>query len=296
MKKIFEYLKEKSKELIYLMFTMISFFIILWLFDTRIEVYYVIFLTYIVVTIFYLISTFESYNKDKNTEEKIIELESKIRRLEEESIEKNNDIKDYFLSWIHQVKTPITSLNLLAETLNEEDKNQIKMMSLSIENYTDMALSYLNLSDFSADINVKKIELSDVIKKIIRKYKINFIETNTKLHFEEFSKEVISDSKYLELMLEQILNNAIKYAGGNDIYIGYKENYLYIKDTGYGISNDEIKMIFNRGYSSENKINPNKSSGIGLYIVKRISEKINHRVLVDSEFGKWTEFRIYFEN
>lgn len=296
MKKIFDYLKEKSKELIYLMFTMISFFIILWLFDTRIEVYYVIFLTYIVVTIFYLISTFERYNKDKNTEEKIIELESKIRRLEEESIEKNNDIKDYFLSWIHQVKTPITSLNLLAEKLNEEDKNQIKMMSLSIENYTDMALSYLNLSNFSADINVKKIELSDVIKKIIRKYKINFIETNTKLHFEEFSKEVISDSKYLELMLEQILNNAIKYAGGNDIYIGYKENYLYIKDTGYGISNDEIKMIFNRGYSSENKINPNKSSGIGLYIVKRISEKINHRVLVDSEFGKWTEFRIYFEN
>lgn len=296
MKKIFDYLKEKSKELIYLMFTMISFFIILWLFDTRIEVYYVIFLTYIVVTIFYLISTFERYNKDKNTEEKIIELESKIRRLEEESIEKNNDIKDYFLSWIHQVKTPITSLNLLAEKLNEEDKNQIKMMSLSIENYTDMALSYLNLSNFSADINVKKIELSDVIKKLIRKYKINFIETNTKLHFEEFSKEVISDSKYLELMLEQILNNAIKYAGGNDIFIGYKEYYLYIKDTGYGISNDEIKMIFNRGYSSENKINPNKSSGIGLYIVKRISEKINHIVLVDSEFGKWTEFRIYFEN
>ncbi|MCT1796049.1 sensor histidine kinase [Helcococcus kunzii] len=296
MKKIFENIRMKSKELLFVALNLIMFFIIMWLFDVRKEVFIVLSLMSFISIIFYLLSTFDSLEKEKYTKERIFGLEKKIRELEEKNTETRNDIKDYFLSWIHQVKTPITSLNLLAETLNENERNQIKMISLSIENYTDMALSYLNLSDFSADINIKTFELSDIVKKLIRKYRVHFIETNTKLIFKDFNKMVISDKKYLELMLEQIINNAVKYASGKEVYIGYKDNYLYIKDTGYGIKNDEIKMIFNRGYSSENSINPNKSSGIGLYIVKRISQKLNHRVLVDSTIGHSTEFRIYFND
>ncbi|EHR35084.1 sensor histidine kinase [Helcococcus kunzii] len=296
MKKIFENIKMKSKELLFVALNLIMFFIIMWLFDVRKEVFIVLSLMSFISIIFYLLSTFDSLEKEKYTKERIVDLEKKIRELEEKNTETRNDIKDYFLSWIHQIKTPITSLNLLAETLNENERNQIKMISLSIENYTDMALSYLNLSDFSADINIKTFELSDIVKKLIRKYRVHFIETNTKLIFKDFNKMVISDKKYLELMLEQIINNAVKYASGKEVYIGYKDNYLYIKDTGYGIKNDEIKMIFNRGYSSENSINPNKSSGIGLYIVKRISQKLNHRVLVDSTIGHSTEFRIYFND
>lgn len=296
MKKIFENIRMKSKELLFVALNLIMFFIIMWLFDVRKEVFIVLSLMSFISIIFYLLSTFDSLEKEKYTKERIFGLEKKIRELEEKNTETRNDIKDYFLSWIHQVKTPITSLNLLAETLNENERNRIKMISLSIENYTDMALSYLNLSDFSADINIKTFELSDIVKKLIRKYRVHFIETNTKLIFKDFNKMVISDKKYLELMLEQIINNAVKYASGKEVYIGYKDNYLYIKDTGYGIKNDEIKMIFNRGYSSENSINPNKSSGIGLYIVKRISQKLNHRVLVDSTIGHSTEFRIYFND
>lgn len=296
MKKIFENIKMKSREVLFVALNLIMFFIIMWLFDVRKEVFIVLSLMSFISIIFYLLSTFDSLEKEKYTKERTVDLEKKIRELEEKNTETRNDIKDYFLSWIHQIKTPITSLNLLAETLNENERNQIKMISLSIENYTDMALSYLNLSDFSADINIKTFELSDIVKKLIRKYRVHFMETNTKLIFNDFNKMVISDKKYLELMLEQIINNAVKYASGKEVYIGYKDNYLYIKDTGYGIKNDEIKMIFNRGYSSENSINPNKSSGIGLYIVKRISQKLNHRVLVDSTIGHYTEFRIYFND
>lgn len=296
MKKIFENIKIKSKEIIFVLLTLIMFFLVMWLFDVRKEVLVVLSLMSFISIIFYLLSTFEELEKEKFTKEKIAELEKKIRELEEKNIETRNDIKDYFLSWIHQIKTPITSLNLLAETLNENEKNQIKMISLSIENYTDMALSYLNLSDFSADINIKTFELSDIVKKLIRKYRVHFIETKTKLIFKDFNKLVISDKKYLELMLEQIINNAVKYASGKEVYIGYTDNYLYIRDTGYGIKNDEIRLIFNRGYSSENYINPNKSSGIGLYIVKRISEKLGHKVIVDSKVGEYTEFRICFDD
>lgn len=296
MKKIFNYIKTKSEELLLILITLLAFFIILWLFEVRIEIFIVLLLLSITIILFYLIFTFNEVGREDDNREIVKELENKIRKLEEENIEKRDDINDYFLSWIHQIKTPITSLNLLAETLDEDSKNQVKMISLSIENYTDMALSYLNLSDFSADINIKSFELSDVVKTLIRKYKIYFIETNTKLIFNDFSKIIISDKKYIELMIEQIINNAVKYASGKSVSIGFMDNYLYIKDTGFGIANDQIKMIFNRGYSSANRINPNKSSGIGLYIVKRISEKLNHKVLVDSKFGEYTEFRIYFND
>lgn len=168
-------------------------------------------------------------------------------------------------------------------------------MALAIETYTDNALSYLKLLDFNADMNIVNVELSDIVKKLIRKYRLNFISTETKLEFVDFQKKVVSDKNYLEIMIEQILNNALKYAAGKDTYIGFKEDYLYIKDTGTGISKEDIKMVFSRGYAVENEINPNKSSGIGLYLVSQISEKLNHRVEVDSKLKEYTEFRIYFE-
>lgn len=112
--------------------------------------------------------------------------------------------------------------------------------------------------------------------------------------FENFDIEVISDKNYLEIMIEQILSNALKYSSGKEIFIGFYGDYLSIKDTGLGIANADINKIFSRGYSVSNEINPHKSSGIGLYIVKRISDKLHHPVEVQSKVGKFTEFRIYF--
>lgn len=292
--KIFDASKNKSREYVNIILMIITNFIVLYLFDVDIRIFFVILLIDILILTYYFIISSLIYKKEMNKDEKIQYLENNLRDEQEKNLRYKNDLKDYFLTWIHQIKTPITSIKLLAESLDEQNKEKLKILSLSIENYTEIALSYLKLIDFSSDLEIKKIEISSIVKKIIRKYKIHFISTNTKLHYDDFVKEIISDSNYIEIMIEQIINNALKYALGKDIYIGFKEDYLYIKDTGLGIEKDKLKRIFDRGYSVSNEINPNKSSGIGLYIVKRISDKLNHRVEVESKPNEFTEFRIYF--
>lgn len=294
MKIIFELIEKKRKEFVLFSTLLVGTSIILYLFDVRFEVFLVMALVFLLAFFYYLIVSISDFRKEKNLKLEIGKLKKELRKETESKIAYRNELKDYFLIWIHQVKTPITSLNLLAESLEEEEGERLKIISMSIESYTEMALTYLKLIDFSADMNIKKVQLSSIVKKLLRKYSRHFISSSTKLIYEDFQEEVISDRNYLEIMIEQILNNALKYASGKEIYIGFREDYLYIRDTGLGIASDDIKKIFSQGYSVSNEINPNKSSGIGLYIVKRISDKLNHPVEARSEIGKFTEFRIYF--
>lgn len=98
-------------------------------------------------------------------------------------------------------------------------------------------------------------------------------------------------------MIEQILNNALKYAKGNDIYIYFDQrtNELVIHDTGIGISESDLPKIFDKGYSGFNGMLDEKSSGVGLYIVRKISRRLNQKVTVDSKLNEYTIFKIKFK-
>lgn len=295
MKAISELMKRKRTELGFFSGMLVFTSLILYLFDVRFEVLIVIILVYLLSFVYYMAICLSVFREELDLKQKVEQLKKELREETEHNINYRNELKDYFLIWVHQIKTPITSLNLLAESLEEEKSEKLKILSMSIESYTEMALSYLKLIDFSADMKIKKLNLSSIMKKLLRKYRRHFISSRTKLYFEDFNIEVISDKNYLEIMIEQILNNALKYASGKEVLIGFREDYLYIRDTGLGISADDIKKIFVRGYSVSNEINPDKSSGIGLYIVKHISYKLNHPVEVSSKVSEFTEFRIYFK-
>lgn len=294
---IYNFLISKSKEFI-LFLSLLSVSIILTiLFDIQIQFLITLLISQFLVFLYYMIISFTSYKKVQDKDKLLHELEQALREEKEQNLRYKNKLDDYFLTWIHQIKTPITSLNLIANNFSLEDKNTIKIIALSIENYTQMALSYLKLGDFSADMDIKEVDISEVVKALIRKYKLNFISTKTPLDFEDFKKITISDKKYLSLMLEQILNNSLKFANGKKIIIKYNfcENYLMIKDLGIGIDKHKIEKIFDRGYSASYGLNENKSTGIGLYLVKQISNKLGHKVAVYSEVNIYTEFRIYFD-
>ena len=294
---IYNFLISKSKEFI-LFLSLLSVSIILTiLFDIQIQFLITLLISQFLVFLYYMIISFTSYKKVQDKDKLLHELGQALREEKEQNLRYKNKLDDYFLTWIHQIKTPITSLNLIANNFSLEDKNTIKIIALSIENYTQMALSYLKLGDFSADMDIKEVDISEVVKALIRKYKLNFISTKTPLDFEDFKKITISDKKYLSLMLEQILNNALKFANGKKIIIKYNfcENYLMIKDLGIGIDKHKIEKIFDRGYSASYGVNENKSTGIGLYLVKQISNKLGHKVAVYSEVNIYTEFRIYFD-
>ncbi|MFI0703980.1 histidine kinase, partial [Staphylococcus aureus] len=174
--------------------------------------------------------------------------------------------------------------------------NRVRQEVIQIDNYTSLALSYLKLLNETSDISVTKISINNIIRPIIMKYSIQFIDQKTKIHYEPCHHEVLTDVRWTSLMIEQLINNALKYARGKDIWIEFDEqsNQLYVKDNGIGISEADLPKIFDKGYSGYNGQRQSNSSGIGLFIVKQISTHTNHPVSVVSKQNEGTTFTIQF--
>ncbi len=215
---------------------------------------------------------------------------------QQQQIEYKNDVESYFLTWVHQMKTPITAAQLLLERDEPNVVNRVRQEVIQIDNYTSLALSYLKLLNETSDISVTKISINNIIRPIIMKYSIQFIDQKTKIHYEPCHHEVLTDVRWTSLMIEQLINNALKYARGKDIWIEFDEqsNQLYVKDNGVGISEADLPKIFDKGYSGYNGQRQSNSSGIGLFIVKQISTHTNHPVSVVSKQNEGTTFTIQF--
>ncbi len=223
-------------------------------------------------------------------------LEVKYQAKVNETEKVRQDLLEYFLLWVHQIKTPIAAAKLITGARQREHDSELRSQIVSIEKYTDMAISYLKLASGDAEIYVEKVDLDKVLKKILKKYAVLFISNDIELDYRLQPEVVVSDGKWLALALEQILSNATKYAAGERVYIRFSssDNALVIGDTGMGIPAEDIPKIFDKGYSGFNGQNNGKSTGIGLYLTKRILERLNHPIYVESKLGKGTEFRIRF--
>lgn len=236
------------------------------------------------------------FKKDERLKETIDNLENELTEVKNQQVEYRNDVESYFLTWVHQIKTPITASQLLLERNEENVVNRVRQEIVQIDNYTSLALSYLKLLNEESDMTISEVEMNELIRPLIMKYRIQFIEQHTRIHYEKCEDKVLTDAQWASIMIEQILNNALKYARGKDIWIEFdaSEQSLIIKDNGVGISKADIPKIFDKGYSGYNGRLNEESSGIGLFIVKHISNHLNHEVDVDSKLNVGTTFKIHF--
>lgn len=238
------------------------------------------------------------FKRNEDLKEKIDNLENELTEVKNRQVEYRNDVESYFLTWVHQIKTPITASQLLLERNEENVVNRVRQEIVQIDNYTSLALSYLKLLNEESDMTISSVTVNELIRPLIMKYRIQFIEQHTKIHYKKCEATVLTDAQWASIMIEQILNNALKYARGKDIWIEFDspKQTLIIKDNGVGISKADIPKIFDKGYSGYNGRLNEESSGIGLFIVKHISNHLNHEVDVDSELGEGTTFKIHFPN
>ena len=236
------------------------------------------------------------FKKDERLKETIDNLENELTEVKNQQVEYRNDVESYFLTWVHQIKTPITASQLLLERNEENVVNRVRQEIVQIDNYTSLALSYLKLLNEESDMTISEVEMNELIRPLIMKYRIQFIEQHTRIHYEKCEDKVLTDAQWVSIMIEQIFNNALKYARGKDIWIEFdaSEQSLIIKDNGVGISKADIPKIFDKGYSGYNGRLNEESSGIGLFIVKHISNHLNHEVDVDSKLNEGTTFKIHF--
>ena len=212
------------------------------------------------------------------------------------SLETYNDLMDYYTLWVHQIKTPIAASQLLVQDVETPIvKQQMEQELFKIDSYANLVLQYLRLESFHDDLVLRRVSVEDLVKEVVRKYALFFIQKNLTVDLHDLEEEVITDRKWLLVIIEQLLSNSLKYTSTGGIEIYFKDQTLYIKDSGIGIKNSDVLRVFERGFSGYNGHLTQQSSGLGLYLSKKIAEQLGHRITLHSEVGQGTTVAIRFE-
>ena len=278
-------------------FILSVFWVVFLLMNLSFESY---FLAFEIVLFFYMVYlVFMAFlnKKEEKLKNQIQELEEANLNLRNDFLAKEKELQEYFLIWIHQIKTPITAGKLICDSdIENENIKNIKKELIHIEDYTNMALSYLKMINHNTDMDISLVNLDDIINPLIKKYAILFISNNIKLEYKKLNVKVVTDSKWCMVVIEQLLSNAIKYTKNGIVSITFneKENYLEIKDNGIGIKESDLPKIFDKGYSGFNGRQNQKSTGIGLFLVKQILDKLGQKVKLESKLGEGTSVKVYF--
>lgn len=220
-----------------------------------------------------------------------------------EDIDKIN--KDFDLLWIHQMKTPISVIKLLLDgEINEKNKISISEEVEKISNGLNLRLYNQRINDFESDFKIGNINLSSIIGEVIQENKNTFIINRIypKVEIDE-DIYINSDEKWIKFTLSQIIQNALKYTKVKNIDNKMIEIYtekkgdsvvLHIKDNGVGIAKKDLNRLYNPFFTGENGRKYSESTGMGLYLVNIVLNKLGHRLNIDSIENEYTEVRIEF--
>ena len=195
-------------------------------------------------------------------------LEQEVQQLKSKQTQYQNDIESYFLLGYIKLKHRSLPPNYYSNVMRDNVVNRVRQEIIQIDNYTSLALSYLKLMNHETDMSFTKVTVNELVKPLIMKYSIQFIDQHTRIHYDRSDEEVLTDVQWASIMIEQILNNALKYARGKDIWLTFDKdiNVLSIKDNGVGISTADLPKNFDKGYSGYNGRLNEQSTGIGLFI------------------------------
>lgn len=221
-------------------------------------------------------------------------LETENRRLLSDAKLREQDSADYYTMWVHQIKTPIAAMNLL---LQQNPDVELSEQLFRIEQYVEMALTYIRCGNDATDYVLRSASLDDIIKTSVKKYSRSFIRKKLTLRYTETGLRVVTDEKWLGFALEQIISNALKYTRSGSITIATENgNTLIVEDTGIGIAAEDLPRICEKGYTGYNGRQEKKSTGIGLFLTKKILDSLGHTLTITSELGKGTRVAIGFSN
>ena len=211
-----------------------------------------------------------------------------------------NDFKEYIETWIHEVKIPIASMELMH--FNHQDKlsKSLKEEIDRLDDYTEKVLYYVRSENAEKDYLIKKVNLNKIIHNVLIKNKNILLENKIDVITDNKSAFVFSDAKWLEFIINQILSNSIKYHSKENPYIKIsitKEDnlvFLNIYDNGIGISKKDLPRVFDKTFTGTNGHQNSKSTGMGLYIVKNLISKLGHQISITSKEHGYTKVTITF--
>lgn len=220
-------------------------------------------------------------------------LRRELRRQETARAARWEDMTAYYTAWVHQIKTPIAAMRL---TLQGEDTPAARRLMTElgrVEQYVDMALTYLRLEEGGSDYVIRTCAVDDVVRAAVRRFAGEFIDRRIALDYTPVEWETVTDGKWLTFVVEQLLSNALKYTGQDGTVRIYREgDDLCIRDSGMGIAPEDLPRVFDMGYTGQNGRLDRRSSGIGLYLCRRICRNLRHEIRIESVPGVGTTVRL----
>lgn len=209
------------------------------------------------------------------------------------------EYKEYIETWIHEVKLPISCIDLICKNNNNEITQSIAEEVIRIDTFVEQALFYARSSVLEKDYFIRDIQLDMIVKSVVKKHSKQLISAKAELSFADLKFKVYSDPKWMDFILGQIISNSIKYRTGVfklsfDAIENETQVILSIRDTGIGIAEKDLKRIFEKGFTGKNGRDFGKSTGIGLYLCKKMCNKMNLHIEISSEEGNGTCVSILF--
>ena len=202
--------------------------------------------------------------------------------------------KEYYTLWIHQIKTPISAMRLILDAQEGEGMSLLRQELFKVDQYADLALKFIKLSDIADDLVVERCDLNEIARAAVKKYSLLFIYSKLSIEIGQLAKDVPCDRMWMGFIIEQLLSNSIKYTRSGGVKIYMKGTALVVEDSGIGIRKEDLPRIFEKGYTGYNGRMDTRASGIGLYLVKRAATALGIHVSVESELGKGTRVTLRF--
>lgn len=244
--------------------------------------------------------------RGKSTQDEIIRdiliLKDRIKYDEIKSLKENIDeINEYISKWIHEIKISISVCDLITDRLEDiEASKNIKNQMDRINFLVNQVLYSTRANSYSEDLLIQELSLEKLVREGVKKNSYSFITNKIDLELGNLDYNVLTDKKWILYILDQIINNAIKYSiedGKVEIYSDEDEKIinLHVRDNGIGILQEDIERVFNKGYTGTNgRAKSYKSTGMGLYFSKKMANKLGHKIEVTSKENEFTEFTISF--
>ena len=222
-----------------------------------------------------------------------------------ENVSKNEqvcqDFSDYIELWIHEIKSPLAALNLLAEKGRLRSGRELIRELARIDNLTEQILYFMRAESSAKDYLFQGCNLSEVVKAVLLTYRTQIQLQNMEIETRNLDRNVMSDVKWLKFMISQVLANALKYQAKKITFSAeqaQRMTILKIRDDGIGIPAEDLPRVFDKTFTGKNGHGKNgeHSTGMGLYIVKTLADKMGHKVEINSKIGddSFTEVRFVF--
>ncbi len=212
------------------------------------------------------------------------------------------DYKEYIELWIHEIKLPIAASKMVIENNKNETTKSIAEELDKVENYIEQALFYARSNTVEKDYYIKANKLSDIANESIKRNKNVLIQDKISVELTDLDINVYTDAKWVIFILSQIIQNSTKYMKQEDrrkIEIYAKEKaekvILYVKDNGVGIPEADLNRVFEKGFTGTNgRLQNKKSTGIGLYLCKKLCTKLQIGIEIESKLKKGTNVKLIF--